>query len=330
MTNILVTGGAGYIGSYMCKYLSNKGYNPVILDNLVYGHREAVKWGPLFEGCISDSKQLDRVFSEYDISAVMHFAGFCYVGESVTDPAKYYLNNVANTIKLLQGMVQRNVLKLIFSSSCATYGEPVEIPITESHPQNPINPYGRSKLMVEKILKDFHNAYGLKSISLRYFNAAGADPDGETGEDHMPETHIIPLVLQTALGQRKRFQIYGGDYPTKDGTCIRDYIHIDDLAQAHFLALELLLNGKDVGEAYNLGNGAGYSNKDVVETAMAVTKRDIQFKIVSRRAGDPAVLVGSAARAREELGWKPRFSDLKGIIETAWNWHKNHPTGYNN
>ena len=330
MTNILVTGGAGYIGSYMCKYLSNKGYNPVVLDNLVYGHREAVKWGPLFEGCISDSKQLDRIFSEYDISAVMHFAGFCYVGESVTDPVKYYMNNVANTIKLLQSMLQRNVLKLIFSSSCATYGEPVEIPITENHPQNPINPYGRSKLMVEKILKDFHNAYGLKSISLRYFNAAGADPDGETGEDHVPETHIIPMILQTALGQRKRFQIYGGDYPTKDGTCIRDYIHIDDLAQAHFLALELLLNGRDVGKAYNLGNGAGYSNKDVVETAMAVTKKDIQFEIVSRRAGDPAVLVGSAARAREELGWKPRFSDLKGIIETAWNWHKNHPTGYNN
>jgi UDP-glucose 4-epimerase len=258
----------------------------------------------------------------------MHFAGFCYVGESVTDPVKYYMNNVANTIKLLQSMLQKNVLKLIFSSSCATYGEPVEIPITENNPQNPINPYGRSKLMVEKILKDFHNAYGLKSISLRYFNAAGADPDGETGEDHIPETHIIPMILQTALGQRKSFQIYGGDYPTKDGTCIRDYIHIDDLAQAHFLALELLLNGRDVGKAYNLGNGAGYSNKDVVETAMAVTKKDIQFEIVSRRAGDPAVLVGSAARAREELGWKPRFSELKGIIETAWNWHKNHPGGY--
>jgi len=330
MYNILVTGGAGYIGSYMCKYLSGKGYKPVVLDNLVYGHREAVKWGPLYKGCISDSKQLDRIFSEYDISAVMHFAGFCYVGESVTDPGKYYLNNVANTIKLLQSMVQRNVLKLIFSSSCATYGEPVEIPITESHPQNPINPYGRSKLMVERILKDFHNAYGLKSISLRYFNAAGADPDGEIGEDHRPETHIIPLVLQTALGQRKRFQIYGGDYPTKDGTCIRDYIHIDDLARAHFLALEMLLNEKDVGEAFNLGNGAGYSNQEVVETAMEVTEKDIDFEIVSRRAGDPALLIGSGLRARDELGWKPRFQDLKNIIETAWNWHKNHPNGYNN
>lgn len=323
--SVLVTGGAGYIGSYMCKYLSKKGYEPVVLDNLVYGHRKAVKWGPFFEGCISDAKQLDRIFSEFKIAAVMHFAGYCYVGESVADPAKYYLNNVANTVKLLQSMVQRNVLKLIFSSSCATYGEPVEIPITENHPQNPINPYGRSKLMVENILKDFYHAYGLKSVFLRYFNAAGADPDGETGEDHRPETHIIPLLLQTALGQRERFLIYGGDYPTKDGTCIRDYIHIDDLARAHFLALERLLNGKDTGEAYNLGNGSGYSNKEVVETAMAVTGREIPFEIVSRRAGDPAVLVGSGARAREELGWKPRFSDLKSIIETAWNWHKNHP-----
>jgi UDP-glucose-4-epimerase GalE len=328
MFKILVTGGAGYIGSYMCKYLSKKGYEPVVLDNLIYGHREAVKWGPFFEGCISDSKQLDRIFTEHDISAVMHFAGFCYVGESVKDPAKYYTNNVVKTLKLLQSMIKNNILKIIFSSSCATYGEPVEIPITENHPQNPINPYGRSKLMVERILKDFHDAYGLKSVSLRYFNAAGADPDCEIGEDHRPETHIIPLILKTALGQRERFQIYGGDYPTNDGTCVRDYIHIDDLAQAHFLALEILLNGKDVGEAYNLGNGEGYSNKEVAETAMAVTGRNIDFEIVSRRAGDPAVLIGSGARATNDLGWKSRFPDLKSIIETAWNWHKKHPGGY--
>jgi UDP-glucose-4-epimerase GalE len=330
MFKILVTGGAGYIGSYMCKYLSKKGYEPVVLDNLIYGHREAVKWGPFFEGCISDSKQLDRIFTEYDISAVMHFAGFCYVGESVTDPAKYYTNNVAKTLKLLQSMIKNKVLKIIFSSSCATYGEPVEIPITENHPQNPINPYGRSKLIVEKILKDFNSAYGLKSISLRYFNAAGADPDGEIGEDHRPETHIIPLILKTALGRRECFQIYGGDYPTNDGTCVRDYIHIDDLARAHFLALESLLDGKDVGEAYNLGNGEGYSNKEVVETAMQVTDTNIDFEIVSRRAGDPAVLIGSGARATNDLGWKPRFPDLKSIIETAWNWHKEHPGGYSN
>lgn len=320
---ILVTGGAGYIGSYMCKYLSKKGYTPVVIDNLVNGRREAVKWGPFIEGCVSDEKLLDRVFSGYGICAVMHFAGYCYVGESVYDPAKYYINNVANTVKLLRSMVRNNVPKLIYSSSCATYGEPVEIPITEDHPQNPVNPYGRSKLMVEHILKDFYGAFGLKSVSLRYFNAAGADPEGETGEEHSPETHIIPLLLQAALERREPFRLFGGDYPTKDGTCIRDYIHIDDLAGAHFLALERLLNKKEIGSAYNLGNGSGYSNKEVVETAMAVTGREIPFEIVSRRAGDPAVLIGSGEKARLELGWKPRFPDLNSIIETAWNWHKN-------
>lgn len=270
MKNILIVGGAGYIGSYMCKYLANNGYNPIVLDNLVYGHREAVRWGPFVEGSMADSKLLKQIFSKYQIVAVMHFAAFCYVGESVTAPAKYYRNNVADTINLLEVMVEKNVSNFIFSSSCATYGEPVEIPITEEHPQNPINPYGRTKLMVEQILDDFKSAYGLESVSLRYFNAAGADPDGELGEDHRPETHLIPLVLQTALGQRKAINIFGDNYPTKDGTCIRDYIHIVDLAEAHFLALKRLMNGLPGGK-YNLGNGDGYSVGEVIETARKIT-----------------------------------------------------------
>ena len=327
MKNILVIGGAGYIGSYMCKYLARNGYQPIVLDNLIYGHREAVKWGPFFEGSLADRNLLNRVFSEHEIAAVMHFASFCYVGESITEPAKYYHNNVAATIRLLQMMVEKNISNFIFSSSCATYGEPVEIPITEKHPQNPINPYGRSKLMVEQVLRDFRNAYDLKYISLRYFNAAGADPDGELGEDHMPETHLIPLVLQTALGQREVLHIFGDDYPTRDGTCIRDYIHIDDLAQAHLLALEKLINKVGGGE-YNLGNGNGESVKEVVKIAGKVTGKPIATRITERRVGDPAVLIGSSEKAIKELGWRPQFSDLDIIIETAWKWHKNHPNGY--
>ena len=327
MKNILIVGGAGYIGSYMCKYLANNGYNPIVLDNLVYGHREAVRWGPFIEGSMADSKLLKQIFSKYQIVAVMHFAAFCYVGESVTLPAKYYRNNVANTINLLEVMVEKNVSSFIFSSSCATYGEPVEIPITEEHPQNPINPYGRTKLMVEQILDDFRSAYGLESVSLRYFNAAGADPDGELGEDHRPETHLIPLVLQTALGQRKAINIFGDNYPTKDGTCIRDYIHIVDLAEAHFLALKRLMNGLPGGK-YNLGNGDGYSVGEVIETARKITGKTIPINIVDRRPGDPAVLVGSSKKAASELGWKPKFPDLYTIIETAWKWHSRCPEGY--
>jgi len=325
--SILVIGGAGYIGSYMCKYLARSGYQPIVLDNLIYGHREAVKWGPFFEGSMADWNLLNRIFSEYEIAAVMHFAAFCYVGESITEPAKYYHNNVASTIGLLEMMVEKNISNFIFSSSCATYGEPVEIPITEQHPQNPINPYGRSKLMVEQILRDFRNAYDLKYVSLRYFNAAGADPDGELGEDHMPETHLIPLVLQTALGQREVLHIFGDDYPTRDGTCIRDYIHIDDLAQAHLLALERLINNVGGGE-YNLGNGNGESVKEVVKIAGKITGKPIATRITERRIGDPAVLIGSSEKAIKELGWRPQFSDLDIIIETAWKWHKNHPNGY--
>ncbi len=327
MKNILVAGGAGYIGSHMCKYLAGNGYNPVVVDNLVYGHRQAVKWGPFIKGSVGDPKLIRDIFSKYQIAAVMHFAAFCYVGESMTDPYKYYRNNVINTINLLKIMVEKGVNNFIFSSTCAIYGNPLESPITEQHPKNPINPYGRTKLMVEQILDDFRNAYGLKSTRLRYFNAAGADPDGELGEDHKPETHLIPLVLQTASGQREAINIFGADYPTKDGTCIRDYIHINDLAQAHFLVLQRLLNGLPC-ENFNLGNGHGYSVKDVIKIARDITGQPIPAKLVEKRPGDPPELIGSSKKAASELGWKPQIPDLHAIIETAWKWHRAHPDGY--
>jgi len=327
MKNILVVGGAGYIGSHMCKYLAKHDYQPIVLDNLVRGNREAVKWGPFIEGSVADSDILSEIFAQYKILAVMHFAAFAYVGESVESPALYYQNNVASTINLLEAMVESNVLNFIFSSTCAVYGEPQEIPIPEGHPLNPINPYGRGKLMVEKILEDFLAAYGLKYISLRYFNAAGADPEGELGEDHRPETHLIPLVLQTALGQKEAVQVFGDDYPTKDGTCIRDYIHIVDLAQAHLIAMERLFADLP-GRIYNLGNGDGYSVNDVIEVARKITGKPIPAEVVMRRPGDPAILVGSSDRARKELGWKPQFQGLETIIETAWEWHRSHPNGY--
>ncbi|MDY6951922.1 MAG: UDP-glucose 4-epimerase GalE [Thermodesulfobacteriota bacterium] len=325
--NILVVGGAGYIGSHMCKYLSRAGYRPVVVDNLVYGHEQAVKWGPLFKGSMKDAELLSKVFSDYPIEAVMHFAAFCYVGESVTSPAKYYDNNVSHTLSLLKVMLEKEVQRFIFSSSCATYGQPIEIPINEEHPQRPINPYGKTKVMVEQILEDYHTAYGLESISLRYFNAAGADRDGDLGEDHRPETHLIPLVLQTALGQRPCVDIFGNDYPTADGTCVRDYIHVEDLAQAHLLALERLLNGLPGGQ-YNLGNGKGYSVHEVVDVARQVTGEPIATKVGTRRTGDPAVLISSSQKAAHELGWYTQFPDLETIVETAWNWHKAHPHGY--
>jgi UDP-glucose-4-epimerase GalE len=312
MKNILVVGGAGYIGSHMCKHLFRQGYLPIVLDNLVCGHGQAVRWGPFFEGSMGDSDLLRKIFSDYSVAAVMHFAAFCYVGESVTEPARYYHNNVANTIALLEVMVEKRVSNFIFSSSCATYGEPVKIPIREDHPLKPINPYGRTKLMVEQI---------------RYFNAAGADPDGELGEDHNPEPHLIPRVLEAALGKRSHIDIFGNDYPTKDGTCVRDYIHVEDLAHAHLLALERLLNGVP-GGIYNLGNGQGYSVQEVVEVARNVTGRPVATKVVERREGDPAVLVSSSEKAVGELGWRPQFPDLQEIVESAWNWHKNHPGGY--
>lgn len=327
MSEILIVGGAGYIGSHMGKYLHGKGLNPVVLDNLSYGHREAVQWGPLYEGELDDENLLAGIFKQHDIKAVMHFAAFCYVGESVTDPLKYYQNNVASTLGLLSSMLGNGVDKLIFSSTCATYGEPNSLPMSESHSQHPINPYGRSKLMMENILDDLDPAYGLKSVCLRYFNAAGADPEGELGEEHDPETHLIPLVLRTALGLQGELTVFGNDYPTEDGTCIRDYIHITDLAQAHYLALLHLLDGGE-SKKYNLGNGSGYSILDVINTARRVTGRDINYSFADRRDGDPAVLVGSAEKAARELGWKPEFNSLETILETAWNWHSQHPDGY--
>jgi len=318
--NVLVTGGAGYIGSHCCKELHSRGYNPIVLDNLIYGHRENVKWGEFFQGDIGNDADLLACFNKYEIHAVMHFAGFAYVGESVQDPMKYYENNVRNTVCLLHAMLANGVKYFIFSSSCATYGNPIGIPMDENHPQNPINPYGKSKYMVEEILKDYHLAYGLKFTSLRYFNAAGADPEGEIGEDHNPETHLIPLVLQAALDQRKPACVFGTDYPTKDGTCIRDYIHVKDLASAHILSLERLLNQAD-STFYNLGTGYGYSVMEVIDKAAQVTGRKIAYEKSARREGDPPALVASNKKAMKELGWKPEWTNIDSILETAWNWH---------
>ena len=329
MEKVLVVGGAGYIGSYIIKYLSKNGYEPVVLDNFSRGHKMAVKYGKLYEGNMNNTRLLDTIFSENTIAAVMHFAAYCYVGESVTAPDIYYQNNVSSTVSLLQSMIKHNVGMFIFSSTCATYGSPLHVPISEEHSQRPINPYGRSKLMVEQILNDFYHAYGLKFICLRYFNAAGADPEGELGEDHRPETHLIPLVLQTALGMNDHVNIFGDDYKTPDGTCIRDYIHIEDLAQAHLLALERILNGAPV-DVYNLGNGKGYSVKEVIEKACDITKTRIKYKISNRRQGDPAILISESKKAIKELGWKPSYNELETIIDTAWRWHKKYPEGYKN
>ena len=263
---ILIVGGAGYIGSHLNKEISKKGIKTVIFDNLSYGHRDFVKWGTFEKGDLGNIEDIRSVFRKYPIEAVMHFAAFTYVGESVEDPQKYYLNNVKNTLNLLQVMLEENVKYFVFSSTCATYGNPVEIPITENHPQNPINPYGKGKLIVETVLKDYSDAYGLKYASLRYFNAAGADPDGDVGELHDPETHLIPLILDVAAGKREDIKIFGTDYDTPDGTCIRDYIHVTDLAEAHILALEYLQNGGK-SDFFNLGNGNGFSVKEVIETA---------------------------------------------------------------
>lgn len=321
---ILVTGGAGYIGSHTVKELQNSGYEVVILDNLVYGHRELVEnvlKCKLIVGDLSDRALLDQVFTAHPISAVIHFAAYAYVGESVTSPDKYYRNNVVGTLSLLEAMVAASVKNIVFSSTCATYGVPQMLPIPEDHPQNPINPYGMSKLMVEKMLADFDHAYGLKSVCFRYFNAAGADPSGELGEDHNPETHLIPLVLLTALGKREQISVFGTDYDTPDGTCIRDYIHVLDLAQAHILGLERLLQGGD-SAVFNLGNGNGFSVKEVIEAAREITGKMIKVQECDRRAGDPAILVGSSEQARKVLGWQPQYSDIKDMLIHAWHWHQ--------
>ena len=321
---ILVTGGAGYIGSHTVLALQKAGYEVIVLDNLVYGHQDLVEnvlGTKLIVGDTCDRALLRQIFADRQIEAVMHFAAYAYVGESVAQPAKYYRNNVVGTLTLLEAMLEANVNNFVFSSTCATYGVPESVPIDEKQAQNPINPYGASKLMVERILQDFDRAYNFRSVCLRYFNAAGADPEGMLGEDHNPETHLIPLVLQTALGDRESISIFGTDYDTFDGSCIRDYIHVLDLAQAHILALKYLLeNGKT--DVFNLGNGNGFSVRQVIETAREVTGEKITARECDRRPGDPPILVGSADKARGTLGWQPQYSDLKDIIAHAWQWHQ--------
>lgn len=321
MSKILVCGGAGYIGSHINKMLNQQGYETVVFDNLVYGHREAVKWGELVVGDLNDSEALKKLFDRYDFDAVFHFAAYAYVGESVTDPEKYYFNNVSNTLNLLHAMKEHGVKKIIFSSTCATYGEPERVPITEDMPQNPINPYGATKLMVERIFKDYNTAYALQFVVLRYFNAAGADPDGEIGESHNPETHIIPLVLDAASGLRSDVKVFGTDYDTPDGSCVRDYIHVTDLASAHLLALHHLENGRE-SDFFNLGNEKGTSVLEVVDSVKRVTGKDFTATLTDRRPGDPAKLVGSSKKAKEILGWKPQFEDIDTIVSHAWKWHE--------
>jgi UDP-glucose 4-epimerase len=341
---VLVTGGAGYIGSHAVRALTRAGHQPVVLDNLVYGHADIVEKTlkvPLVLGQVGDREVLEpllrgrhpalegTVLEGKPIEAVLHFAAYAYVGESVSDPAKYYRNNLGDTLTLLEALVaSERPLPIDFSSTCATYGIPQQVPITEDHPQAPINPYGRSKWMVEQLLTDFAAAYGLPSVIFRYFNAAGADPDGDLGEDHDPETHLIPRVLDTMSGREPYLQIFGDDYPTPDGTCIRDYIHVADLADAHVLGLERLLRLREREESlrrpliYNLGNGTGYSVQQVIETAKAVTGRGLLAHVARRREGDPPQLVAGADRAHQELGWRPRYPDLETIIEHAWAWHQ--------
>ena len=321
---ILVTGGAGYIGSHAVLALRDAGYEVVILDNLVYGHRELVEKVlkvELIQGDTGDRALLDQLFKTREFAAVMHFAAYAYVGESVSQPAKYYRNNVVGTLTLLEAMCEAGIKNFVFSSTCATYGVPQQIPISENQPQQPINPYGMSKLMVEKILSDFEHAYGLRSVRFRYFNAAGADPQGRLGEDHEPETHIIPLVLLTAMGKRESISVFGTDYDTPDGTCIRDYIHVTDLAQAHILGLDHLLKGGS-SEVFNLGNGQGFSIQQVIEAAHVVTGRPIPVTLADRRPGDPPILVGSGEKAKRLLGWQPQYADLETILEHAWQWHQ--------
>ncbi|MFW9261846.1 UDP-glucose 4-epimerase GalE [Nostoc sp. CALU 546] len=321
---ILVTGGAGYIGSHTVLALKQAGYNVVILDNLVYGHRDLVEKVlevELIVGDTGDRTLLDDIFKTHDISAVMHFSAYAYVGESVTDPAKYYRNNVLGTFTLLEAMLAASVKKFVFSSTCATYGVPEFVPIPETHPQNPINPYGATKLMVERILSDFDVAYGFQSVRFRYFNAAGANPNGLLGEDHNPETHLIPLVLMTALGKRESISIFGTDYPTPDGTCIRDYIHVNDLADAHILGLEYLLKGGD-SEVFNLGNGSGFSVREVIAAAEQITGISIPVEERDRRPGDPPILIGTSEKARTILGWKPQYLSIQDIVTHAWQWHQ--------
>jgi len=319
---VLVVGGAGYIGSHMVKQLAQSGHDVVTLDNLSYGYRDAVKYGEFIEGDLGDNDLLNSIFKAGDIDAVMHFAGFIQVGESVIKPSMYYHNNVVNTHTLLDAMLHHDIKNFIFSSTAAIFGEPEYTPIDEKHPKQPINPYGHSKLMIEQVLDDYDRAYGLRSTCLRYFNAAGADPDGELGERHVPETHLIPLILQAASGRRQDIKVFGDDYPTNDGTCVRDYIHINDLCEAHSLALHLMMKN-DQSARYNLGNGKGFSVTEVIDVAKSVSGNDFKVSIEPRRDGDPAVLVADATRAHKELNWQPKFATLEDIVKTAWDWEVN-------
>lgn len=323
---ILVTGGAGYIGSHTVKLLLARGHDVTVYDNLSAGHRQAVPAERLVVGDLRDVDQLDHALVVNRVEAVVHFAASCYVGESVTDPAKYYLNNLQNSLNLLERCRRQKVNRFVFSSTCATYGVPDAVPITEVEKQLPINPYGNTKLAFERMLADYAPAYGIGYAALRYFNASGAAADGTIGEDHDPETHLIPIILQVALGQRPHVEIFGTDYPTADGTCVRDYIHVEDLAEAHLLALEKLQPGQ--GRQYNVGIGKGYSVREVVRVAEEVTGKRIAVKEGPRRPGDPPELVAASDKVRRELGWAPKYTELRPIVETAWNWHKNHPSGY--
>lgn len=319
-SSILVTGGAGYVGSHACKALAASGYLPIVFDNLIHGHRAAVKWGPLEVGDLADRGALDAVIDRYQPEAVMHFAALTYVGESVADPGKYYRNNVLGTLSLLEAMRDHRVGRLVFSSTAATYGTPDTVPIQECAPKQPINPYGHSKLTAEQMIADFSKAYGLRAAVLRYFNAAGADPDGEIGECHDPEAHLIPLAMQAVTEDGQPLTVFGDDYPTPDGTCIRDYVHVSDLAHAHVQALAHLGNGVGV-DAYNLGTGQGASVREVLSAIELVAGKRVPYTIGSRREGDPAELVSDPSKAMRELAWKPAQSDLATVVRTAWAWH---------
>jgi UDP-arabinose 4-epimerase len=326
--SILIVGGAGYIGCHTAKLVAASGHRPVVFDNLVYGHRSAVKWGPFVEGDLADPAAIRRALSEHDVKAVIHFAAYAYVGESMTDPGKYFRNNVAGTINLLDAMVAVGVRDLVFSSTCATYGEPREVPISESHPQNPVNAYGETKLAVERMLPWYGQAHGLRYAALRYFNAAGADPDGDVGEEHDPETHLIPLAIAAAHGRGGPLSIFGTDYPTPDGTAVRDYIHVADLAEAHLLALSALAQKTTATTAaslhLNLGTGRGSSVREVITSVEKATGRAVPVREVGRRAGDPPVLVADARQAGARLGWKPRYPELDTIVAHAVRWHGRH------
>jgi UDP-glucose-4-epimerase GalE len=323
---VLVTGGAGYIGSHAAKALSRAGYQVVVFDNLIAGHRDAVKYGTLVEGDIADVAAVRAALRTHEIFAVMHFAAFLDVGESVREPARYYRNNVIGALGVLEAMAAESVRYFVLSSTCATYGEPQETPIPETHPQNPINSYGETKLAIERALPHFERAYELRWVALRYFNAAGADPDGEIGEDHSPEIHLIPRAIEAATGGRG-LQLFGDDYPTPDGTCLRDYIHVSDLADAHVRSLDVMVE-TERSSAYNLGTGIPHSVRQVIDTVERVTGRHVPWTLAPRRPGDPAALYAAPQKAQTELRWTARFPDLESIVRTAWTWHQRHPHGY--